>query len=199
MIIPMLFISALGMHSATLTAEQVAQKTAATLTTTKGLSVSFTMTANGKKTSGTIKCAGTKFHMDLPQVSTWYNGKALYIYNPSTQETTVSDPTAQELAESNPLLYVKNGTSAYTCKFSTVKIQGKYIVDLFPRDVRSAIKKLSFRVNSSDFHIERIEVVATSGTTVIEVSSLKTGITVPQSEFEYPKARYPNTEIVDLR
>ena len=183
----------------TLTPEQVAQKAASVISTAKGLTATFTVRSGGAETKGSVRSSGTRFVVSMPQVSTWYNGKSLYTYNPRTSETTVTTPTAQELAESNPLLYVRGGGSGFTYRFSTVKRTGKYVVDLIPRDNKSGIKKLTFTINSSNFNIEKIDVLSSSGTTSVTVTSFKTGAALPQKEFEYPASKYPKVEIIDLR
>lgn len=184
--------------AAALTAEQVAQKAAALISDPKGVSATFTLAGNGRSTNGTVKTSGSKFAVLMPQVSSWYNGKALYTYNPRINETTVLTPTATELMESNPLLYVKGGTG-YRYSFSPVKRTGKYVIDVVPVKKGSGIKKLTITVNSSSFAPEKITVDTGSGTSVITVTSFKGGVSVPASEFEYPKTRYPKAEIVDLR
>lgn len=181
-----------------LTAEQVAQKTAAIVGNSKGVSAAFSITQNGKTVKGTVKTSGSKFNVLLPQVSTWYNGKSLYTYNPRTNETTVITPTNQELLESNPLLYVKGGTG-YRYSFSPVKRQGKYVVDVIPTGKKSGITKLTITVNATTFYPERIVITAGGRSTTVAVSSFHSGISSNASEFEYPKNRYPKAEIIDLR
>lgn len=186
-------------YAASLTPEQVAQKAASVINTSRGLSAEFSMTTGGKTTRGSLKSAGNKFAVSMPEVSTWYNGKSLYTYNPRTSETTLITPTAQELAESNPLLYIKSGGAGFTYKFSNVKRQGKYIIDLLPKNNRTGIKKMTFIVNSSNFHVEKISVDTSAGSTVVTITSFKTGLAFSASDFEYPKSKYPKAEIVDLR
>lgn len=185
--------------SAALTPEQVAQKAASVISNAKSISATFSLSGNGRKSTGSIKSSGTKFVVTLPEVSTWYNGNALYTYNPRIGETTVTTPTAAELMESNPLLYVRGGGANYTYKFSPVKRNGKYVVDLFPTKGNSGIKKLTFTVNSTNFHTEKIVVTTSVGALTIDVTSFKPGAAVPASEFEYPKGKYPKAEIIDLR
>ncbi len=182
-----------------LTPEQVAQKAAAVITDAKSITATFTISANGRTSKGTIKSSGNKFSVLVPEVSTWYNGKDLYVYNQRTSETTVTVPTAQELLESNPLLYVKGGAGGYTYSFSPVKRNGKYVVDLVPRSKKSGIKKLTFTINATNFQTERIAVSVGSGLTTIDVTSFKTGTPLSASEFEYPSSKYPKAEVVDLR
>lgn len=184
---------------AALSPEQVVQKAAAVITNAKSIRAAFTVSAGGKTTKGTINNMGEKFTVQLPEFSTWYDGKNIYTYNPRTSETTVVVPTARELLDSNPLLYVKGGAGGYTYSFSPVKRNGKYIVDLIPRSKKSGIKKLTFTINAGNFRTERIAVSLGSGQTVIDVTSFATGISFSPSDFEYPKSRYPKAEIIDLR
>ena len=188
-----------GIAKAAFTPEQVAQKAAVVISNAKSISASFTLNGNGRKSTGSIKSSGSKFVVTLPEVSTWYNGKAMYTYNPRIGETTVTIPTAAELMESNPLLYVKGGGVNYTYKFSPVKRNGKYVVDLFPTKGKSSIKKLTFTVNATNFHPEKIVVTTSGGAMTIDVTSFNPGASVAASEFEYPKAKYPKAEIIDLR
>lgn len=193
-----LFSSSLKANGA-ITAEQVAQKAAAVVSGAKGINATFSMRINGKTVKGALKSSGQKFSVILPQVSTWYNGKSLYTYNPRTLETTVIIPTAQELLESNPLLYVKGGAGGYIYSFSPVKRNGKYVIDLVPRSRKTGIKKLTFTINQSNFHTERIAVTTSAGSTTVDVTSFKVVNALPAAEFEYPKSKYPKAEIVDLR
>lgn len=182
-----------------LTPEQVAQKTAAVISSSGGIEVSFTLQSAGQSGKGEIKSSGSKFMVSLPGISNWYNGKDLYTYNSKTGETTVVAPTARELLEVNPLLYVKNGASGYDYSFSTVKRNGKYVIDLTPKNKKSEIKKMTFTINSTSFEIERISVTTSGGVTIVDINSFKKNMPIKASEFEYPKSKYPKAEIVDLR
>ncbi|MBD5358201.1 MAG: hypothetical protein HDR88_14620 [Bacteroides sp.] len=192
------FFSAID-GNATLTPEQIAQKAASVISNSKSISAAFTLSGNGRKSTGTLKSSGNKFAVILPEVSSWYNGTFLYTYNPRIGETTVTTPTAVELMESNPLLYVKGGGSQYTYKFSPVKRNGKYVIDLFPMKDKSGVKKLTFTINSSNFHTEKIVVTTSGGAMTIDVTSFIPGAGMSDSEFEYPKLKYPKAEIIDLR
>lgn len=186
--------------NAALTPEQVAQKASAVVKDPKGIEASFIIKTGNHTLKGTLKSSGKKFCVSLPQMASWYNGNALYSYNGRTQETTVVTPTAQELLESNPLLYVEGSAGNYVCKFSPVKRNGKYVVDLTPRNPKSSIKKMTFTINAATFHTERIVVTTSSGnSSTVDVTGIKTGVALPASTFEYPKAQYPKAEIVDLR
>lgn len=194
-----LFMATAALNAATPSPETVVSKAASVIGNAKGITANFRMTSGKHTTSGTIKSAGKKFSVILPEVSTWYNGKNLYTYNPRTNETTLTVPTATELLESNPLLYVKGGAGAYTYSFSKNPKKGKYVVDLTPRKKNTGIRKLVFTIDAKSYTVERIEVTADGGASVIDVTSFKTDVVPPASEFEYPSRKYPKAEIVDLR
>lgn len=194
-----LFLTTIGTEAATLSPEAVVSKAAGVIGNAKGITATFRLTSGKHTTNGTIKSAGNKFSVILPEVSTWYNGKVLYTYNPRTEETTLTIPTASELLESNPLLYVKGGAGAYLYSFSRTGKKGKYVVDLIPRKKNTGIRKLVFTIDASTFAVDRIEVSADGGQNIIDVTSFKKDVVPPSSEFDYPARKYPKAEIVDLR
>ena len=199
----MLIMSVLSIASlsaqGTLNAEQVMDKARAKITGAKGISADFSYFGAGQNGKGSLKVAGQKFMVTLSDADIWYNGKDMYTYNKRTAETTIMNPTAQELAEVNPLNYVKNSKELYTASFSAEKKAGKYIVELTPKK-KGEIKKVVLTLRSSDFVPEKIVVTPSTGSALsVTVSSFKTLSSIAATEFEYPKTKYPKAEIVDLR
>lgn len=188
-----------GLAQNSLTPEQVAQKAASVISQSKGISANFTLKGNGRSGKGSIKNAGNKFTVTLPDASIWYNGKDLYTYNPRTGETTVVTPTAQELLEANPLLYVKGGAGNYNYSFSPVKKNGKYVVEMTPQKNKSEIKKMSVTLNSANYFPEKIIVTTTGGSLTIDIDNFNSIANLNSAEFEYPKNKYPKVEVIDLR
>lgn len=182
-----------------MTVDQVVDKVVKTLNSSKGIEAAFSLQGGSSLSKGTFKTDGSKFSLVFPQVASWYDGKNLYSYNGSTQETTVVVPTSEELSEINPLLYVKNGTKGYKTAFSSVKVPGKYVVELVPEKKNDGIIKLRFFVDSKSFLPEKIEIYSKSGDYTITLTSLKTGKTFDLKEFIYPSNKYPKAEIIDLR
>ena len=193
-------VTALSASAAPLTAPEVVTKAASAISAGKVMEVSFTISSGGHASKGTLKASGSKFAVSLPEGSSWYNGKHLYSYNPRTKETTVVTPTASELAESNPLLYVNGGVKGYTAVFSKTRIKGKYVVDLTPKSRKSTVRKVTLTINASTFIPEKISVTGTSGQTAdVTVGAVRRNVKIAASEFEYPAAKYRGVELVDLR
>lgn len=184
-----------------LTPSQVLSKTAAVLSNPKGVSAQCSVVDNaGFSGKISVKTLGNKFYVSMPEGEVWYNGSDLYTYNRNTKETTVVKPTAEELAESNPLAYVGGASATYNVTFSTVKKSGKYVLELTPKSKGSEIKRVTLTVRQSDFVPEKIVVEASTGNPLTaDITSFQSGASLSGSDFEYPKSKYPNAEIIDLR
>lgn len=183
-----------------LTPSQVLDKTIAVLSNQKGIEAKFSITNSGYTSKGEIVTASGKFKVKLPDISVWYNGRDLYTYNDNTGETTIVNPTSEELAESNPLAYVIGAQKNYNVTFSTVKKTGSYVLELTPKTKRSEVKRITLTVKKTDYIPERIVVEPAFGEPMrADITSFNRGIAIPSGEFEYPKNKYPKAEIIDLR
>ena len=79
---------------------------------TKTLQSDFTVTVAEEVNApmnypGTITMSGNCFRLSMFSVDAAYDGKTMYMYSGDTDELTLSNPTDQELVETNPLLYAK--------------------------------------------------------------------------------------------
>lgn len=187
-------------NAQSITPSQILAKTVGLISGSKGVEANFKIYNSGFSGSGTIKSAQSKFRVTLPDVEVWYNGKDMYTLNKRTNETTIIKPSAEELAESNPLAYVTSAQKNYNVAFSTVKKTGKYVLELTPKTKSGEIKRVTLTVRSKDYVPEKIVVEPKSGAPVsADISSFKTAASIPAADFEYPKAKYPKVEVIDLR
>ncbi|MDE6084388.1 MAG: outer-membrane lipoprotein carrier protein LolA [Muribaculaceae bacterium] len=186
--------------ASSLSARQIIDKTAATIGRASGMNVSFTLSSGGRAVKGALKAHGSKFALTTTSVSSWYNGRSMWTYNAGSKETTVITPTVSELAETNPLLLVSSGTKEFTAAFSKIKTKGFYNIVLSPKTKKSGMKSIHVTVNASTFLPSKIVAVPLSGGTItVDINSIKTGISLPASTFEYPRDACRNATIVDLR
>lgn len=182
------------------TAQGALSKAAAQVKGAKGIEVTYTISGQGHNISGVLKAAGSKFYVKAGGMESWYNGKSLFSYNPNSKETTVVSPTPSELAEINPLLYLNSYASLFEPVFSQNKQVGKYIIDLKPKSRKAPVKKVTVFLNSRSYQPEKFVITSLDGsvaTVTIGKSNYK--VSIPSSVFEYPKGRFPNVQIVDLR
>lgn len=185
---------------AEVTAQQVLSMSASNLKKSNSLSCEFSITAGGKKINGILKRAGNKFAVSTPATSSWYNGQLLWTYNSSSRETTLIKPTKDEIMEINPLLYIDTYSSDYNAALAKTQTKGYYTVNLFPKKKGSGIKVVVVTIESKTWRPIKLTVIQTGWKSVIiNINKLNFSAKFNSSEFEYPKNKYPNVEIIDLR
>lgn len=181
-------------------ASETLDKAAAKLRGASGVACSFELKVGGKTVNGNLYSSGKKFSISSPVSSSWYNGKNMWTYNPSSGETTIVTPTGAELAEVNPLLYVDGWKTNFTAAFAKGGTKSSSTVILTPKKKNSGIKSVIIVINPSTFLPSAVTVVQTGAQPVsIKLKSVNLKANNPTSLFEYPAKKYPKAEIIDLR
>lgn len=166
-----------------------------------GIEADFTVSSSAGSTSGKMTVSGQKFALKLNNGhATWYDGKSLWTYNPTTKEVTVSTPTAADLETLNPWAVLKNAGIRYYAKTLDAKEASQYRLLLTPRSRKDAIRRVEVFIDKKTYHPHKIVVTPTSGQPVtVMVGKLTTGLKPAASVFTFPKSKYPKTEIIDIR
>lgn len=179
------------------TPAQTLQRCVAKLNGAKSLQAEFVMKSGGSNVSGTLTSKGKKFALVSPAASTWYDGAEITAYSPASKEATVWRPTAGELAESNPLLYLSTA-SDYTVSAESRNVKGEIGLKLVPKRRNSGVKSVRVVINASTMLPKSITVAAGSGTMAVTIKSLRLNPAVSDASFRFPKAKYPGAKIVRL-
>lgn len=163
------------------------------------LTADFSLKAQGNTVKGKILSKGKKFAVNTNSTSSWYNGTDLYTYQPSKSETTIFRPTATELAEVNPLLYI-NTADNFKVLGTKAKKAGVESIVLMPKNTSSGIKSVTIDLDSKTFLPKMLTIVPSSGgNMVVTISSIKLNSNIPDSSFNYPKQNYPKAKLIDMR
>ena len=182
------------------TADGLLKKAAAGINSAEGLTASFMLDYGSQKVAGTLKASGKRFTLQTSSSSTWYDGKSMWTYNASNNETTLMTPTPQEVAEANPLSIVNSYSSSFTAAFAKSQTKGSKTIILTPKSKQLGYKSVHVTIPDGSTFPSRLVVVPTSGQKVsVSITQVKKGQKLPESTFVYPKSKYPKAEIVDLR
>lgn len=181
------------------TPDKVLSEAASKIARTSGVKASFTLAAGGGNVSGTVCGAGKKFALTTSAASSWYDGKSLYTYNASSGETTVVNPTAYELAESNPLSIIASAPANYSARYAAKQSEGTTTLVLEPKAKKTGIQRAVLVLGSGGVP-KKLDITTDSGDRItLNVTAVKYGVSFPASTFVYPKAKYPDAKIIDLR
>ena len=134
---------------------------------TKTLQSDFTITVAEEINApmnypGTLTMQGQLFRLEMFNIEAAYDGKTMYMYSPETDELTLSNPTEQELIETNPLLYAKALVPVcnITERSSTndARTGATTLITLTPKDQSIGINRFVLRVRNDDLMPLQVEI-----------------------------------------
>ena len=167
---------------------------------TKTLQSDFTITVAEEVNApmnypGTLTMQGQLFRLSMFQIDAAYDGKTLYMYSPETDELTLTNPTEQELLESNPLLYAKAIVSVCNLTEKPSNDGQNTIITLTPKDQSIGINRFVLRVRNSDLMPMQVEIKEGKKTSTLKFKEPKFVTGAQKWEIEPEKDTYVN----DLR
>ena len=208
-----IFMTALLLACASLPAQNDAKETLAKMEDAfrkeGGIRADFTLrlTEQGMprgESTGTISLKGERFLLETPDNTLWFDGKTLWSYLPDAEEVTVSLPGQEELQSIHPYLLLKSARKNYRAETGAqVSFNGKTARKLIltpAKENRDDIMALTVYVEQTTFHPLYIEILQNNGmASRLTITHYQTQQDFADSLFVFNPAKYPDTEIVDLR
>ncbi len=145
-----------------------------------------------QKTSGNVKIAGQKYHLNFMGVEKIFDGTKIYTIVHEDEEVVVSNPANEEgdFSPSKILSFYKKGYKYNWDK--AVTLDGKMIqyIKLLPIKA-SDVSYIMLGVDTGSKNIYQVEYVDKKGTkTAFKIRSMKTNIEMPSKEFTFEQAKY---------
>lgn len=182
------------------TADGMLKKAASAINGSEGLTATFILDYGQEKITGSLKALGKKFALVTSSASTWYDGKNMWTYNSKNNETTLMNPTIQEVAEANPLSIVNSYSTSFTATFAKSQTKGSRTIILTPKSKQIGYKSVHITIPDGSAFPTKLVVIPSSGSKLtVTISQVKRGQKLPEASFVYPKSKYPKAEIIDLR
>ena len=181
------------------TPAQVLQRCVSKIQNAPGIYAEFTMKSSGTSATGTMRGKGGKFALVSSAGSTWYDGKDMWVYSPSSGEATVWHPSKSEITEANPLLYL-SAASSFDVASGGKAQAGRTALLLTPKKRNSGLKSVKLIVVNSTSLPESIVVTAGNGSSItLTLRNIRLSASAAGSSFSFPKSKYPKARISDLR
>lgn len=165
---------------------------------TKTLQSDFTVTVSEEVNApmnypGSIVMSGRQFRLSMFSIEVAYDGKTLYMYSPETDELTLTNPTEQELVESNPLLYAK--ALVPVCNVTERASGEQTLITLTPKDQSIGINRFTLQVRTADLMPLKVEIKEGKKSTILKFKDPKFVTTKQEYKITPDKDTYVN----DLR
>ncbi len=192
-------LSITAVNAANPQADALLRQAADKLRNAKSVSATCAINSDGHSTQARIIMAGRRFRIESPGYATWFDGRTQWTYSASTGEVTVTEPTAGELAESNPLSVIEAFTSAYNSSITSATGDTRRI-SMKARRSDAEISSAEVTLNARTTLPVSIDLTYASGQKVaVSIEAISTGGALPSSTFTFDKAHYPGATINDLR
>jgi len=191
-----------------LRAKEILDKTSNTLSKDSGIKATFLLKNYRQhkltgQTEGSISLKGSRFVLETPGTTTWFNGKTQWTYITENEEINISIPTEEELQNINPYSFINLYKKGFTYKISEHKIyKGKntYKIILTPEDKKQAISQIELLIEQYSFQPVLIRVNSKKEEeTIVEILSYRSKLNIPDNSFTCNEKQYPHAEIIDLR
>ena len=145
---------------------------------TKTLQSDFTITVAEEVNApmnypGELTMHGPCFKVEMFNIEAAYDGKTMYMYSPETDELTLTNPTEQELMESNPLLYAKALVPVCNIVERTSQDGSQTIVTLTPKDQSIGINRFVLKIRNSDLMPLSVEIKEGKKTSTLKMKEPK--------------------------
>lgn len=150
---------------------------------------------------GTIRMKGNKFHLSMGDSEVYYDGTTQSVYNDEANELTITNPTADDLAGTNPLLILKQFKRRSNIEFyDKQQAKDSYIIVFYPKEQYSEIRKLIVTLRKDNTLPTKLVLEASRGNvTTLVLTNLKHNQTMDDKTFTITTTQYPNAIINDLR
>ena len=122
---------------------------------------------------GELTMHGSCFKVKMFNIEAAYDGKTMYMYSPETDELTLTNPTEQELLESNPLLYAKALVPVCNIVERTSQDGSQTIVTLTPKDQSIGINRFVLKIRNSDLMPLSVEIKEGKKTSTLKMKEPK--------------------------
>jgi len=165
---------------------------------TKTLHSDFTVTVSEEVNApmnypGELTMCGRQFRLKMFNINAAYDGQTMYMYSPETDELTLTNPTEQELLETNPFLYAQ--ALVPVCNVTERTSGDQTIITLTPKDQSIGINRFVLKIRTADLLPLSAEIKEGKKTSVLKMKD-PSFITGKQ---EYILTPDKNTFVNDMR
>lgn len=176
---------------------QVLDRCASTIESSPSVTIDFTLVGEeGAEMPSTLIVSGEKFRLSTAGMETWFDGTTQWTYATADRSVSITEPTAAELLEVNPLAIVSNWKTLYNAAPTQRANEAK----LTAKTKGATVKEVLVTVNPATGLPTKMLIQLGNGhKATVLVKDIKRGKTVPASTFKYDKNRFPSKEIIDLR
>ena len=183
-------------------------KTAQIVTEWGGVDVRFTAHTfygtNGasERFDGTLRTKNNKFMLSTPDMIIWFDGVTQWSYMPRNDEVNIGTPSGDDLHILNPMILLQDYKKDYTLSLigesTSSNAKAAYDIALTPKK-KSELERIEMQIEKNTALLVKIVLTMRNQIrSTLQIEEMKAGNDADEV-FTFPKASYPDVEIIDLR
>ena len=181
------------------TAPDVLNKVLRTVESAPSITLNLRLASGQTSGKGTLIVAKECFIFSGEDIKVCYDGKTQWTHQISEREVTLTNPTANELAEVNPLSFLKNYQANYKVNILS-SAGGKYKIQLLGKRRSLYVRSAVVTVSATTWLPTRIDAeLSNGGKLTVDVDSAVKGKAIPAAKFKFSTSANPGVEVIDLR
>ncbi len=182
-----------------ITAGEVLNKVLSAVESAPSLTLALKAVSENGSGSGSLTVARECFTFSGEDIKVFYDGKTQWTYQPSEKEVSVTTPTANELAEVNPLAFLRNYQVNYKVSMLS-STKTAYKIKMVSNRRSLYIRSAVVTINSSTWLPTEVTAELSNGgkLTVTVLSAVK-GKKQTSDYFRFSTSANPGVEVIDLR
>ncbi len=149
------------------------------------------------------KCTmqGRKFNLNISAIETIFDGKTQWVYVAADNEVSITEPSDEELRESNPMVMMEHNLATHRINHAESRDADYYVVNLFPTEniKDGEYFKITISIHKTTYLPKQLTIWQRNGDKISFNWENMYTITPKSNTFSFIKSDYPNLIVNDLR
>lgn len=171
-----------------------------TITADFMLKVSEKNDVNSQSFSGKAILRADKFFLEMDELMVWFDGKTQWTYMMNADEVTITEPDAEELAQTNPITIISAFRSVSNINFSKTKSNINHLIEFSPKTKKADFNKIVVALNKTSNQLAYVNIYYKNGmSNELKFTSYQQSKAVNATVFTFDKAKAKGAFVNDLR
>jgi len=155
---------------------------------------------NSQSVSGSLTMKANQFYLTMDEVKVWYDGTTQWALFEQNKEVTLTQPSPEELAETNPMAVLAGFSARSKAAFSKQKSDSNHIIELTPLRKTDQFVKVTVQFVKTNQQLHSIYVLNQDGSrNELILKNYRANVPVNTTIFRYDATKHPGVVVNDLR
>jgi outer membrane lipoprotein-sorting protein len=155
---------------------------------------------NSQSVSGQLTMRGQQFYLVVEDIKVWFDGKTQWAFFGETNEVSITHPTEEELAETNPMVVLANYAKDSKLNYSKLSNSQLHVIEMTALKGSMQVEKVTIYLSKKENQLHAIKILNKDGSrNETSLKNYKKNIPILSTTFTFNKVDFPGVLINDLR